>query len=114
MNRCTNLRGDRCWPDRPIRPLYCLILSAAVDFAASPHIMPVAASQGATMLGTRKLGRQGLEVLVLGLGCMGMSVAYGPAGEKKEMIALIRAAAERGVTFIGRRWVNQLSGERGA
>jgi aryl-alcohol dehydrogenase-like predicted oxidoreductase len=41
----------------------------------------------------------GLEVSAIGLGCMGMSYAYGPAGDKKEMIALLRAAVERGVTF---------------
>ena len=41
----------------------------------------------------------GLEVSALGLGCMGMSMAYGPAGERGEMIALLRAAVERGVTF---------------
>jgi aryl-alcohol dehydrogenase-like predicted oxidoreductase len=48
---------------------------------------------------TRKLGKSGLEVSALGLGCMGMTSAYGPAADKKEMIALIRAAVERGVTF---------------
>ena len=47
----------------------------------------------------RKLGNNGLEVSALGLGCMGMSFAYGPAPDKKEMIALIRKAVERGVTF---------------
>lgn len=47
----------------------------------------------------RKLGNSGLEVSALGLGCMGMSSAYGPAADKQEMIALIRAAVERGVTF---------------
>src|ERR1700726_3412654 len=47
----------------------------------------------------RKLGRSNLEVSVLGLGCMGMSFAYGPAGEKQEMISVIRRAVERGVTF---------------
>src|SRR5664279_3250864 len=47
----------------------------------------------------RKLGNGGLEVSALGLGCMGMSFGYGPAGDKQEMIALIRAAVERGVTF---------------
>lgn len=50
------------------------------------------------MLPKRKLG-QGLEVSAIGLGCMGMSHAYGPAPDKPEMIALIRAAFERGVTF---------------
>src|SRR3954453_17783690 len=47
----------------------------------------------------RKLGRQGLEVSAIGLGCMGMSWSYGPPKDKTEMIALIRAAAGRGVTF---------------
>lgn len=47
----------------------------------------------------RKLGNSGLEVSALGLGCMGMSWSYGPAKDKKEMIALLRAAVEKGVTF---------------
>jgi len=47
----------------------------------------------------RKLGKNNLEVSAIGLGCMGMSIAYGPAGDKREMIPLIRKAVERGVTF---------------
>jgi len=47
----------------------------------------------------RKLGKSNLEVSVLGLGCMGMSFSYGPPKDKQEMILLIRAAVERGVTF---------------
>ncbi len=47
----------------------------------------------------RKLGKSSLEVSAMGLGCMGMSYGYGPAANKKEMIALIRTAVERGVTF---------------
>jgi aryl-alcohol dehydrogenase-like predicted oxidoreductase len=47
----------------------------------------------------RKLGKSNLEVSAIGLGCMGMSYAYGPAADKTEMISLIRAAIERGVTF---------------
>jgi len=47
----------------------------------------------------RKLGDSNLEVSALGLGCMGMSYGYGPAGDKSEMIALIRKAVERGVTL---------------
>jgi len=47
----------------------------------------------------RKLGNSNLEVSALGLGCMGMSYGYGPPADKQEMISLIRAAAERGVTF---------------
>ena len=47
----------------------------------------------------RKLGKSNLEVSALGLGCMGMSSGYGPAGEKQAMISVIRAAVENGVTF---------------
>ena len=47
----------------------------------------------------RKLGKSGLEVSAIGLGCMGMSWGYGPAEDKKEMIKLIHAAIERGVTL---------------
>jgi len=47
----------------------------------------------------RKLGQSNLEVSALGLGCMGMSSGYGPAGEKQAMIAVIRSAVESGVTF---------------
>jgi aryl-alcohol dehydrogenase-like predicted oxidoreductase len=47
----------------------------------------------------RKLGKGNLEVSALGLGCMGMSFSYGPPKDKPEMIALLRAAVERGVTF---------------
>jgi aryl-alcohol dehydrogenase-like predicted oxidoreductase len=47
----------------------------------------------------RKLGKSNLEVSAIGLGCMGMSFGYGPAADKQEMISLIRAAVERGITF---------------
>jgi aryl-alcohol dehydrogenase-like predicted oxidoreductase len=47
----------------------------------------------------RKLGKSNLEVSAIGLGCMGMSFGYGPPKDKQEMISLIRAAVERGVTF---------------
>ena len=47
----------------------------------------------------RKLGKSGLEVSAIGLGCMGMSFGYGPPKDKQEMISLLRAAVERGVTF---------------
>jgi aryl-alcohol dehydrogenase-like predicted oxidoreductase len=47
----------------------------------------------------RKLGKSNLEVSAIGLGCMGLSFGYGPAVDKKDGIALIRAAFERGVTF---------------
>jgi aryl-alcohol dehydrogenase-like predicted oxidoreductase len=47
----------------------------------------------------RKLGRSNLEVSALGLGCMGMSFSYGPPKDKQEMIALLHAAVDRGITF---------------
>jgi aryl-alcohol dehydrogenase-like predicted oxidoreductase len=47
----------------------------------------------------RKLGKSGLEVSAIGLGCMGMTFSYGPPADKKQMISLIRTAVARGVTF---------------
>jgi len=47
----------------------------------------------------RKLGKSGLEVSAIGLGCMGLSYGYGPATDEQEAISLIRSAVERGVTF---------------
>ena len=52
-----------------------------------------------TKISKRKLGNSGLEVSAMGLGCMGMSFGLGPAADKKEMIALMHKAVERGVTF---------------
>ena len=48
---------------------------------------------------TRKLGKANLEVSAIGLGCMGLSFGLGPATDKKEAIAVIRSAVDRGVTF---------------
>ncbi|WP_165069981.1 aldo/keto reductase [Paludisphaera rhizosphaerae] len=48
---------------------------------------------------TRKLGKSGLEVSSIGFGCMGMSFGYGPPMERREAVALIHAAVDRGVTF---------------
>src|SRR5436853_7605436 len=56
-------------------------------------------SEGSFSMQKRKLGTSGLEVSAIGLGCMGMSFGYGPPADKPEMIELIRAAVERGVTF---------------
>lgn len=61
---------------------------------------------------TRRLGKSNLEVSALGLGCMGLSFGLGPAVEKSQAIALVRAAAERGVTFFDTAevygpWVNE-------
>src|ERR1700694_5028984 len=62
------------------------------NLAASLHV------EGETMQ-KRQLGKSNLEVSALGLGCMGMSFGLGPPADKREMIALIRSAVERGVTF---------------
>jgi aryl-alcohol dehydrogenase-like predicted oxidoreductase len=51
------------------------------------------------MMQKRRLGKSDLQVSALGLGCMGMSFGYGPAADRKDMIALIRAAVDRGVTL---------------
>jgi len=48
---------------------------------------------------TRTLGKSDLELSVIGLGCMGMSFGHGPAKDRQEMIAVLRGAVERGVTF---------------
>jgi aryl-alcohol dehydrogenase-like predicted oxidoreductase len=48
---------------------------------------------------TRTLGTQGLQVSILGLGCMGMSQSFGPPPPRDEMITFIRAAVDRGVTL---------------
>src|SRR4051812_23525833 len=47
----------------------------------------------------RRLGTSNLEVSALGLGCMGMTFSYGPPADRQEMISLLRAAVDRGVTF---------------
>src|SRR3989440_10797746 len=47
----------------------------------------------------RRLGKSNLEVSAIGLGCMGMSFSYGPPKDKQEMISLLHAAVERGITF---------------
>ncbi len=48
---------------------------------------------------TRELGKSGLEVSAIGLGCMGMSYGFGPAADTREMVSLIRSAVDLGVTF---------------
>src|SRR6202142_4256841 len=55
--------------------------------------------EGDRKMQKRRLGNSNMEVSALGLGCMGMSSGYGPAADKQEMISLIRAAHDRGITF---------------
>jgi aryl-alcohol dehydrogenase-like predicted oxidoreductase len=64
----------------------------------SPDVLPRHGQKGDVMK-MRTLGSSGLTVSSLGLGCMGMSVNAGPPGDPVEMVALIRAAVDRGVTF---------------
>src|SRR3982751_2617877 len=70
--------------------------------------MPQAAQDDASRAASRRdilwmqkrtLGKSNLEVSAIGLGCMGMSFSYGPAKDKQEMISLLHAAVERGITF---------------
>jgi aryl-alcohol dehydrogenase-like predicted oxidoreductase len=61
-------------------------------------IAPNSSNKGNEMK-KRTLGKSGLEVSALGLGCMGLSYGYGPAAERQGAIKLIRTAFERGVTF---------------
>src|SRR6185295_7797838 len=55
--------------------------------------------RGGDTMQTRELGKSGLKVSAIGLGCMGMSFGYGPPPDRNQMISLIRTAVERGVTF---------------
>src|SRR3989454_6262724 len=70
-----------------------------VDLTGYSGAQPAATLIGRTTMQKRRLGKSGLEVSALGLGCMGMSFGYGPAHDKREMIDLIRAAFDRGITF---------------
>jgi aryl-alcohol dehydrogenase-like predicted oxidoreductase len=67
--------------------------------AAGPNLEMKRNTSGGETMQKRKLGKSGLEVSAIGLGCMGMSFGYGPAKDKQEMIPVIRGAVERGVTF---------------
>src|SRR5271157_4317692 len=67
--------------------------------AGGPDFIPRFHFRKGVTMQKRKLGKSNLEVSAIGLGCMGMSFGYGPAGDKKEMISLLRSAVERGVTF---------------
>lgn len=63
------------------------------------RLLRVAQIEGTNIMQKRMLGKNGLTVSALGLGCMGMSHGYGPAADKADMISLIRAAYDRGVTL---------------
>jgi aryl-alcohol dehydrogenase-like predicted oxidoreductase len=73
----------------------CLIDNHLLDL----HQLEYGTTDTGEIMQKRKLGKSGLEVSALGLGCMGLSFGLGPATEKSEAIGLIRAAVERGVTF---------------
>jgi aryl-alcohol dehydrogenase-like predicted oxidoreductase len=61
---------------------------------------------------TRVLGKSGLEVSAIGLGCIGMSHAYGAPADWREMVGPIRAAIDRGVTFFDTAEVHPASADR--
>src|SRR5688572_4882122 len=79
---------------------FAIAASSPADARSLPwSIGATVAGCDTTNMQTRKLGKTNLEVSVLGLGCMGMSFGYGPAKDRQEMIAVLRGAVERGVTF---------------
>src|SRR5206468_10268938 len=79
--------GHRAHPQSNVRYRF------VIDIASLRH------GPGEEAMQQRKLGKSNLEVSAIGLGTMGMSFAYGPPPDRKQMIALLRAAVERGVTF---------------
>jgi aryl-alcohol dehydrogenase-like predicted oxidoreductase len=76
-----------------------LAFRAIEEAHANEAHLPKRNEEGDGAMEKRKLGKSGLEVSALGLGCMGMSFGYGPPADKGEMIRLIRTAVERGVTL---------------
>jgi aryl-alcohol dehydrogenase-like predicted oxidoreductase len=96
LPRAQNLRSKQNqannWQDRESAQTVSFGTFGRCEVAASQELKGEAMQK-------RKLGKNNLEVSAIGLGCMGMSFAYGPAGDKQEMISLIRTAVERGVTF---------------
>jgi aryl-alcohol dehydrogenase-like predicted oxidoreductase len=74
-------------------------MSATESRPTSKPLAPVIKITRPDKMEKRKLGNSKLEVSAIGLGCMGMSVGYGPAGDKNEMISVLRKAVELGVTF---------------
>lgn len=73
-------------------------MSAPDIFAGTKKLIRLKAQQRRTVQ-KRKLGSSGLEVSAIGLGCMGMSFGYGPAGDEAEMISVLRSAVDLGLTF---------------
>jgi aryl-alcohol dehydrogenase-like predicted oxidoreductase len=76
-----------------------LVENKVIRIHAVPEIALNFACKNTLDMKHRKLGKSGLEVSALGLGCMGLSYGYGPATDRQDAIRLIRAAYERGVTF---------------
>src|SRR5205823_2715517 len=91
--------SSRTWPSGPRRTEIEPTCAPRTPAPRHPIDGTRSMPKGDIMLTQRRLGRQGLEVSALGLGCMGMSFGYGPPADKGEMLALIRSAVERGVTF---------------
>src|SRR6266404_2653885 len=86
----------RAWTRKAVA--FQFTTSSATRTRSGPLRFAQGSGKGA-MMQKRKLGKSGLEVSALGLGCMGMSQSYGVPPDKQAMISLIRTAVERGVTF---------------
>jgi len=76
-----------------------LVENPAALFRVSHHNANCESAWKENTMQKRKLGESNLEVSAIGLGCMGMSMAYGPPADKKEMISLLGKAVDRGITF---------------
>lgn len=89
LRKCPLIRMSRGINLIPLEPL----------FQGTIGTYGILRAKAETKMKKRILGRSGLEVSALGLGCMGMSHAYGPPRDRSEMIALLRSAVDLGVTF---------------
>jgi aryl-alcohol dehydrogenase-like predicted oxidoreductase/GTP-binding protein EngB required for normal cell division len=94
-------KADLLSPEDRIKALAYTKQEVATNLKLNVTAHPVStvATERQRTMQKRRLGKSNLEVSAIGLGCMSMSFGYGPAGEKTEMISVIRGAVERGVTF---------------
>src|SRR5436309_12862943 len=98
---CRHGRGKIPSTNRPVLGRFCGIegQNCGSSILDQPFLRSATNHTRVIAMQKRKLGKSNLEVSALGLGCMGMSFSYPPFPDKQEMIALIRAAFERGITF---------------
>src|SRR5213594_3411810 len=98
---CRHGRGKIPSTNRPVLGRFCGIegQNCGSSILDQPSLRSATKHTRVIAMQKRKLGKSNLEVSALGLGCMGMSFSYPPFPDKQEMIALIRAAFERGITL---------------